>query len=167
MLRLGTFYFALTVLCWKDFALSRYGRWDSMTGGNEVQKGNPRRIVGYRIREGSRNLEPKTPFPETGRDDGLAIGKLQPDFSTVTAHSARIRRSKRARRPVLEDLVLRFGLFHRWLVVEGSHAKRDRSVDRGWRRPSGPRAEGAKHCGLCEPVSESSLNLSTGAQPVN
>ena len=122
------------------------------------------------------------------------------------AHSARIRRSKRARRPALEDLVLRFGVFHRWLVVEGSHAKRDRSVDRGWRvvsqlavaalserrnslgiqdrrsetaatkiklghyrrrRRSGLRAEGAKHRGLCEPVSESCLNLSTAAQPVN
>jgi hypothetical protein len=37
-----------------------------------------------------------TPFPETGHDDGLVIEKLQPDFSPVTAHSARIGRSKRA-----------------------------------------------------------------------
>jgi len=48
------------------------------------------------------------------------------------------------------------------LVVEGSHGKRDRSVGRGWRRPSGLRAEGAEHRGLCEPVSESCLNLSAG-----
>ena len=77
-----------------------------------------------------RDLAWETPFPETGRDDGLVTGNLQPDFSPVTAHSARIRHWQRARRPVVEDLALRFGLYPRWLVGEGSDAKRDRSVDR-------------------------------------
>src|SRR5881296_1985407 len=52
------------------------------------------------------------------------------DGAWITAHFATIRHRKGARRSVVEDLALHFGLYHGWLVVEGSHAKRDRSVDR-------------------------------------